>query len=334
MTTDASTGISNSRSTPAILLLGGSGFVGQAVCEMLLRRYGGSARITVPTRRLAHAQNVQTLPGVTVVQADVHDDQALQRLVASHDVVINLIAILQGSEAAFEQAHVALPRRIAAACAATGVKRLIHVSAIGADAAAPSRYLRSKGRGEQVLHVAEQTHGLQLTLLRPSVIFGRGDRFLNLFARLQALFPLLPLAGAHARFQPVWVEDVAQAVVACVQDASTIGQTYELAGPTVATLAELVRLAGQVSGHPRPILPLPAPLAWLQAVMMELLPGVPLMSRDNIASMRVPNVAGGMLPGLETLGITPSSAAAVLPGYLAPGAGCQRLDLWRARHRG
>lgn len=333
MTTSAAPS-SRDDASPTILLLGGSGFVGQAVCEMLLRRYGGTARITVPTRRLAHAQNVQTLPGVTVVPADVHRDDSLQRLIAGHDVVINLIAILQGSEAAFEQAHVALPRRIAAACAATGVTRLIHVSAIGADPAAPSRYLRSKGRGEQVLHVAEQAQGLQLTVLRPSVIFGRGDRFLNLFARLQALFPLMPLAGAEARFQPVWVEDVARAIVACVQDDSSIGLTYELAGPTVSTLAELVRLAGQVSGHPRPILPLPAPLAWLQAVAMELLPGVTLMSRDNLASMRVPNVAGGKLPGLETLGIAPSSAATVLPDYLAPGAGCQRLDCWRAQHRG
>lgn len=322
--------MTTSTNAPSILILGGSGFVGRAVCEQLLREYGGGARLTVPTRRLPHAQAVQSLPGVTVVQADVHRDADLQGLLPGHDVVINLVAILQGSESAFEQVHVALPRRLAAACQAAGVRRLIHISAIGADAAAPSRYLRSKGRGEQALR---EITSLELTLLRPSVIFGRDDNFLNLFARLQALAPLMPLAGASARFQPVWVEDVARAVVACVRDRSSIGQTYELAGPTVATLAELVRLSGQVSGHPRSILPLPGPLAWLQAVAMELLPGVPLMSRDNLASMRVPNVAGGVLPGLETLGITPQSAAAVLPGYLAPGTGCARLERWRARAR-
>ncbi len=320
----------SSASAPALLVLGGSGFVGRALCEQLLRQFGGAARITVPTRRLRHGQGVQSLPGVSVIEADVHSDAALRALLPGHDAVINLIAILQGSESAFERAHVQLPQRLAAACLSSGVRRLLHVSAIGAAVDAPSRYLRSKGGGEQALRAAD---GLALTLLRPSVIFGREDRFLNLFAQLQAALPLLPLAGAQARFQPVWVEDVAQALVACLLDGRSIGQTYELAGPQVATLAELVRLAGAVSGHPRPILPLPAPLAWLQAVAMELLPGEPLLSRDNLDSMRVPNVAGGTLPGLETLGITPQSAAAVLPGYLAPGAGCQRLEAWRARAR-
>ncbi len=318
-------------SNPNILILGGSGFIGRSLCEQLTRSFGGRARITVPTRRLAHAQAIQGLPGLTVLQADVHQPAQLQSLLAGHDLVINLIAILQGNEAQFERAHVDLPRRLAEACSATGVRRLIHVSALGVSSdgkPAPSRYLRSKAAGEAVLRSAD----LALTVLRPSVVFGAADRFVNLFAKLQAIFPLMPLAGAKVKFQPVWVEDVAAAIVACVQDANTAGQTFELAGPQVLTLGEIVRLAGQISGHARPVLALPAPLAWAQALMMELMPGEPLMSRDNLASMRVPNVASGLLPGLETMGIKPQSLAAVVPSYLGLGQGCARLDGWRGVH--
>ncbi|MCV2357070.1 complex I NDUFA9 subunit family protein [Paucibacter sp. B2R-40] len=317
---------------PNILILGGSGFIGRSLCEQLIRAYGGRARITVPTRRLSHAQAIQGLPGLTVLQADVHQAGQLESLLTGHDLVINLIAILQGSEAQFERAHVALPRHLAKVCAATGLRRLIHVSALGvADDGqpAPSRYLRSKAAGEAVLRGAN----LDLTLLRPSVVFGAGDHFVNLFAKLQAVFPVLPLAGAHVKFQPVWVEDVAAAIVACVLDGSTAGQTFELAGPQVLSLADIAHLAGQISGHARPIFALPAPLAWAQAVAMELMPGEPLMSRDNLASMRVANVASGLLPGLETLGLSPQSIAAVVPSYLSAGQGCARLEAWRAaRH--
>ncbi len=314
---------------PNILILGGSGFIGRSLCEQLTRTYGGRARITVPSRRLAHAQAIQGLPGMTVLQADVHQPAQLQALLAGHDVVINLIAILQGSEAQFERAHVSLPRQLAKACTNSGLRRLIHVSALGVNneaKPAPSRYLRSKTAGEAVLKQAD----LHLTLLRPSVVFGAADRFVNLFAKLQSVFPLLPLAGANVKFQPVWVEDVAAAIVACVQDDNTAGQTFELAGPQVLSLADIARLAGQYSGHARPILALPAPLAWAQALMMEMLPGEALMSRDNLDSMRVPNVASGLLPGLETLGIAPRSMASVVPAYLSAGQGCARLDAWRA----
>jgi NADH dehydrogenase len=315
---------------PNILILGGSGFIGRSLCEQLTRSFGGRARITVTTRRLAHAQAIQGLPGLTVLRADVHQPGQLEQLLPGHDVVINLIAILQGSEAQFERAHIALPRRLAEACAATGVRRVIHVSALGVPSdrsQAPSRYLRSKAAGEAALRGAD----LDLTLLRPSVVFGAGDRFVNLFAKLQAVFPLLPLAGAGVKFQPVWVEDVAAAIVACVLDANTAGQTFELAGPQVLSLAEIAGLAGQISGHARPVFALPAPLAWAQAMMMEMMPGEPLMSRDNLASMQVPNVASGLLPNLETLGIKAQSIAAVVPSYLSGGQGCARLDSWRAQ---
>ncbi len=302
-----------------VLLLGGTGFVGRHVCEHLARLHWP---MTVPTRRAANASAVQHLPRLTVLEADVHDEATLRRLLVGHDVVINLVAILHGSEAAFQRNHVELPEKLARACLAMGVKRLVHVGALGAEPAAadtaPSRYLRSKSRGEAALRVAA-AQGLQLTVLRPSVIFGADDRFLNLFAALQRVFPVMPLAGAGTRFQPVWVEDVAQAVVQCLQDTRTIGQAYELCGPGVYTLKELVQLAGRAAGVPRPVIPLPMAIGRLQALLMELAPGQPLMSRDNLDSMRIDNVATGRVPGLAALGITPTGPATVAPGYLGNG---------------
>jgi NADH dehydrogenase len=240
--------------------------------------------------------------------------------------VVNLVAILHGSAVDFDRVHVALPRRLAQACTAAGVRRVVHVSALGAGPAASSNYLRSKTAGEALLVNA----GLDVTLLRPSVIFGAEDRFMNLFATLQMFAPLVPLAGSAARFQPVWVEDVASAVVRCVDDAATVGKTFECTGPTQYSLSELVRLAGRWSGHERPQIPLPEFAARLQALAMEFLPGTPLMSRDNLESMRQPNVASGTLPGLGALGITPSALEAIAPAYLGDSFACGRLDRWRA----
>lgn len=308
-----------------VLVLGGTGFVGRQLCERLVR---AGHRVTVPTRRAIRAREVALLPGVTVVQASVHDPAALAQLLPGHDAVVNLVAILHGSEADFERVHVELPRKLAAACLQAGVRRLLHVSALGADPNGPSKYQRSKARGEVVLRDA----GLALTVLRPSVIFGSGDRFLNLFADLQALAPVVPLAGAGTRFQPVWVGDVAEALVRALQRPDTVGRAYECAGPDVRTLAELVRLAGHWSGHPRPVFGLPDGLARLQALLMELAPGEPLMSCDNLDSMRVDNIATGA-PGLAELGIEAASLASVVPGYLGHRGPRSRLDAWRAGTR-
>lgn len=313
-----------------VLLLGGTGFVGRHICEHLARL--GWA-VTVPTRRAKNASAVQHLPRLTVLEADVHDEAVLRGLLSGHDAVVNLVAILHGREADFQRTHVELPEKLGRACLAAGVPRLLHISALGADAAtaqtAPSRYLRSKGRGEAVLQAAA-AQGLQLTLLRPSVIFGADDRFLNLFASLQRVFPFMPLAGANARFQPVWVEDVAAAVACCLEDRGSIGRTYELCGPAVMTLRELVQLAGRSAGVPRPVLPLPEAVGRLQALCMELAPGGPLMSRDNLDSMKIDNVATGRLPGLDALGIAATGPAAVAPGYLGTG---DRLLVLRERYR-
>lgn len=312
-----------------LLVLGGTGFVGRALVALLVARAGGAGgQIVVPSRRPQRHKALASLPGVQLVEADVHDQGTLVRLLAGCDAVVNLVAILHGSMAAFERTHVALPRTLAQACRQAAVRRVVHVSALGITAQPPSNYLRSKAAGEAVLSAG----GLELTLLRPSVIFGAEDRFLNLFATMQKLLPLVPLAGAQARFQPVWVEDVARAIAACLDDPGTIGATIECAGPHVYTLAELVRLAGNWGGGARPVFPLPDAIGRLQAAAMSLLPGEPLLSADNLDSMRVPNIASGTLPGLERLGITPTALEAVGPGYLAA-LGTTRLDALRAAGR-
>ena len=313
----------------SILILGGTGFVGASLCERLVERERGGGRISVPSRRPARAKHLWPLPTVELTAADVHDDAELARLVQDRDAVINLVAQLHGDEAAFARTHVDLPRRLGEACRAAGVRRVVHVSALGASASAPSRYLRSKAAGEAAL----QASGLDLTVLRPSVIYGERDRFLNLFAGLQAVFPVLPLAGAEARFQPVWVEDVASAIVRCLDDATTIGQTIECTGPRTYSLRELVRFAGRCAGHQRAVIGLPSGLATLQALLLEALPGEPLMSRDNLASMRVANVASGQLPNLDRLGIAAADLESTAPAWLDPRRGLARLDTWRARAR-
>jgi len=272
--------------------------VGRHVCEALNRL---GVHVTVPTRRLP-AHSVQMLPMVTVVKADIHDAQQLAALVRGHDVVVNLVAILHGDRAAFERSHVILPRLLAQTCINQDVRRLVHVSALGADLHGPSMYQRSKAQGEAALQ-SGVVQGLELTVLRPSVIFGEDDAFINLFAKLQALAPVVPLAGAHTLFQPVWVQDVAKAIVHAVQHRDTIGQVFELVGPQVLSLKQLVEHAGTWSGHPRWVFGLPPALAYAQALLMELMPGAPLMSRDNLASMQVNNVSSGDLPGLAQLGV-------------------------------
>ena len=297
-----------------ILVLGGTGFVGSHLCQKLALLPG---RITLPTRRIENAKHLQMLPMLDVLPADVHDEATLTRLVEGHDAVVNLVAILHGTQAAFNRVHVVLPQKLARACQAAGVRRVVHVSALGAATDAPSMYQRSKARGEQALQAA----ALDLTLLRPSVIFGAEDKFLNVFARLQQIFPIIPLAGAATRFQPVWVEDVAQALVHCLQYPETAGQIFDLCGPDVMTLKQLVQFSGQASGinhgRGRAVFGLPLALGRLQAALMALAPGEPLMSRDNLDSMAVDNITDGRLPGLAALGVTAASVAAVAPGYLS-----------------
>lgn len=287
-----------------ILLIGGTGFVGGAIACRLVR---AGHRVTLPTRSTERAKHLAVLPTAQIVTADVHDEAGLTRLMRGQDAVISLVGILRGN---FRRAHAELPGKVGRAAAAAGVPRLIHISALAAAADAPSQYLRSKAAGETALRAAYPA----ATIFRPSVIFGRGDSFLTLFARLLKVAPFVPLAGAAARFQPIWVEDVAAAVVASLDHPESRGQTYPLCGPREYTLHELVAYAGRLSGRPRRIVGLPRPLALLQAFLMEWLPNPPL-TRDNVRSMEVPNVCpAGCAP---PFGLKAAPLEAVAPGYLA-----------------
>ncbi len=281
-----------------VLILGGSGFVGRAVAGQLVKQ---GHFVTVPTRDRERAKALLLLPSCEVSAANIWDEAVLDREIAQHDVVINFVGILTGN---FEQVHVTLPRLVAERCAQHG-KRLLHMSALCADANGGSEYLRSRGRGEDAVHAVARQSKLAATMFRPSVIFGEGDNFINMLARLVRLFPIIPLGSAEARFQPVWVEDVARAIVTAMQRPETIGQTYELVGPQVYTLRELLEWVMRTIDCKRPVVPLPEALALMQAMAFEFPPGKWLgallgvqMTRDNVASMRTPNVSLAPFPPL------------------------------------
>ena len=311
-----------------VLLIGGSGFVGGWVANRLSER---NVRVVIPTRHRDHSKQVILLPTVYTVEANVHDPEQLAELMTGVDAVVNLVGILHDGDSRspygkrFAAAHVELPKKILAAMKACGVRRLVHVSALKAAADAPSGYLRSKAAGEALLR--EATSQFDITVLRPSVIFGPGDSFLNTFATLLKLLPVLPLACGNARLQPVYVGDVADVLVASLTDRATFGQTYELAGPTVYTLRQLVDYTAKLVGKKRLVIDLPDALARLQASVLGLLPKPPL-SPDNLRSLQVDNVSDG---AHDTPGWNPQRLEAVAPAYLAAIRLRQRLDGYRCR---
>jgi Predicted nucleoside-diphosphate-sugar epimerases len=249
--------------------------------------------------------------------------------------------------AIFQRVHIELPRKVVHACAQAGIRRLLHMSALGAEPTARSAYLRSKGIGEALVREAGMRHsddqnwylngpkfihgyGLEVTIFRPSVVFGRGDSFLTMFAQLQKLFPILPLAKAHARFQPVYVEDVARAFTDSIDAADSFGKTRDLCGPQVYTLQALVNYVGEVTGHKRKIIPLCDRLSYLQAWAMEFKPGKKLMTRDNYFSMTADNVCAEDCAGL---GFDATSLEAIAPGYLRADSPRARYDGYRGHAR-
>ena len=301
-------------------MVGGSGFVGRHLVAALVAR---GAEVVVPTRRRERAKHLILLPTVDVVETDVHDSSALAALAAGRDAVVNLAGILHGP--GFQAAHVELAQAVVNACHRAGVKRLLHMSALGADPAAPSEYLRSKGFGERAVLAADD---LEASVFRPSVIFGPEDRFLNLFARLAALSPVLALASPEARFQPVYVGDVVRAMLAALDSRDAAGKRYDLCGPHECTLRELMEFVCAATRRKRLVVGLPDAVAWLQAWLMELLP-VKLLTRDNLRSMRVPSVCDCAFP----FGIQPAALQATARAWLAPAHAHERFDelRWRAR---
>jgi NADH dehydrogenase len=312
-----------------VLLIGGSGFVGEWIANRLSER---GMRVTIPSRHRDHCKELILLPTVYTIEADVHDPKVLGELINDADVVINLVGILHDRDAKtpygkrFAQAHVELPQKIVAAMKAAGARprRLLHMSALGASSNAPSGYLRSKAAGEAAVLAAAGE--LDVTIFRPSVIFGRGDSFLNRFATLVKLLPVLPLGGANARLQPVYVGDVADAFVAAISDASTFGKTYELTGPRVYTLRELVDYTALVVGKRALVIELPDALAYVQAGVLGLLPNPPL-SPDNLRSLQVASVASGKN---AWPGFSPQPLEAIAPTYLSTAAN-RHFDGFRGR---
>lgn len=316
------------------LVVGGSGFVGRHLVAALAAR---GARVTVPTRRRESARHLILLPTVDVVEADVRDARVLARLAAGCDAVVNLAGVLHSRRGQqgpnhygpdFAQAHVELAQAVVNACHGAGAgqrPRLLHMSALGADPAGPSEYLRSKGIGEKAVLAADD---LEVTVFRPSVIFGPEDVFLNRFATLAALSPIIALPVADARFQPVYVGDVVKAMLAALEDRESAGMRYDLCGPQECTLRELMQFVCEVTGRRRLIIGLPDGLAYLQAWAMEFLP-VKLLSRDNLRSMQVPSVCDCKFP----FGIQPVALEATAPAWLAPSGPRMRYPQlrWRAR---
>jgi NADH dehydrogenase len=302
-----------------ILLIGGSGYVGRHLINALARR---NVRITVPTRRRERAKHLLPFPMVDVVEADIHDDATLARLAAGQDAVINLVGILKGGSGksdgrpwgrGFDQAHFHLAGRVAQAAQAAGAQRLLHMSALKADADAPSAYLRSKAAGEAV--VRDTFPGA--TFFRPSVIFGQGDQFLNVFAGLCSMAPMLPLSCPEALFQPVWVEDVAAVMADCLDHGESAGKTYELCGPKIYTLIDLVDYAGKAAGSPGNILPLGDIPSYMMAWLLELVGGP--MTRDNYWSMQVPSTCDHCEFGALPFGRRAASLEVVGPTFLSDG---------------
>ena len=306
------------------VVLGGSGFVGSAIVAKLV---SAGYQVTVLTRRLDHAKHLSLLPGVTLKVCNVFDAQALRSALQGADAVINLLGILhQSGKVSFTQVHEHLPVQLAKLCQDLGIKRLLHMSSLCAATDAPSLYLRSKGQAEVAL--AGYAPGLAITVFRPSIIFGRADQFINLFAGLIKHLPLVVLVKPNAKFQPVWVEDVAACFVASLNEPASFGLSYDLVGPKVYTFRALLKAIMQTLGEHKPILGLNDALSYAQAFLMECLP-IKLMSRDNIRSMQQDSVSDQAFP--EWLELRPSALETVMPQYLIDQTPRGAYDRFRRR---
>lgn len=307
-----------------VCVLGGSGFVGSAIVRQLsLAGYS----VKVLTRRREASKHLILLSDVAVLECDIMDDEALASALKGADAVINLIGVLHNSKkASFKAMHAELPARLVKLCEKLGIKRLVHMSALQAAQEAPSAYLKSKAEGEAAVLRAHKN--LEVTVFRPSIIFGRGDGFINLFATLVKLLPVILLAKPNAKFQPIYVEDVAQVFVASLDNIDTYGKAYDLGGPKVYTLRQLVAYVANTLGKKRPIIGLNNMLSYLQAFAMEFLP-VKLMTRDNVRSMEVDSICVTSFPAF--LDFQPVALEAIVPDYLSENNSRNAYNRFRTR---
>jgi uncharacterized protein YbjT (DUF2867 family) len=309
----------------SICILGGSGFLGTRLVARLIRQ---GHRVTVLSRDRERHKQLLVLPGLTLSNCDVYDEAQLSERFRGTDVVINLVGILNErwfGGGGFRRAHVELTRVVLQAARSAGVPRLLQVSALKASADAPSYYLRTKGEAEKLIREQRE---VDWTIFQPSVLFGPGDSFLSRFANLLAAVPFcFPLARPNARFQPVFVDDVIEALIRCLQGTACVGHTYELGGPQTYTLREIVALVAKVTGQRKWIVGLPNFVAWLQGVAMNFVPGRPFSS-DNYRSLKVDSVCNQ--DGLGQLGIKPQSMVASARQYLGAFEDNARLSSNRA----
>lgn len=317
-----------------IVILGGGGFIGSSLAERLAAR---GDHLTIPTRVLARANHLALLPTADIRVANIRDGATLRALLKGADAVVNLVGILHGEAGSgFDGAHVDLPREVARATKELGIPVLVHMSALNADVKGPSEYLRSRGRGEAAVRDELAGSGTRLAILRPSVVFGRRDNFLNMLAGLVRKFPVIPLGSADAQFQPVHVEDVADAIVQCIDNAALAGEPLPLVGPRVYTMRELVDYVIRTLGVRRLVVPLPHALAMLQALAFEFPPGKWIgaalgvaLTRDNVRSMSLPNVSNARLP--EGFRWQPAALEPIAADYLCLQSHRTRLQGCRER---
>ena len=306
-----------------ITILGGAGFLGSSIVTKL---DAAGYQVKVLSRRRETAKHLILLPNVQVVTCDISDNRALKEALKGSDAVINLVGILhESSKNSFEKIHHQLPRRVAQMCEELSIARLLHMSALQASKNAPSQYLRSKAAGESAVN--EFSKKLDITIFKPSVIFGRGDSFINMFANLVKYLPVVALAKPDAKFQPIWVEDVAQCFVNALENTATYGKSYELGGPQIYTLKQLVQKVMDILGKQRPIVGLNDGLSMAQAFMLELMP-IKLMTRDNIRSMQVDNICA--LPIPPVLDVVPTALEVIVPEYLLDSSPRASYDAFRS----
>jgi len=293
--------------TQTIGVLGGTGFIGG---HLVSRLTGDGYSVRVLTRNAKRARQFQSTAQVEVREVNDFEVATLAQALSGCQAVINLIGILNGSPEAFDRIHAQLPTHVVAAATQAGASHYLHMSALNANAEhGPSEYLKSKGRGEAAA-LAGSEQGLHVSSLQPSVVFGPGDSFFNRFAGLLKFSPMIPLACPNARFAPVYVGDVVEAFMRTLTRSDTGGQCYELCGPKIYTLKELVEYTAELTGRKRLILGLPDGLSRLQAKVFERLPGQPFTT-DNYLSMQIDSVC--RRDGLAELGITPQAADDILP---------------------